>query len=108
MNEPRERIAAPRREFAAGIELLRFSESLCAASSLADLVRRFNIAFPPLFEVPMYGFYVVEPWTGKPQIVASANVSDVFLARYEQHGREVDSLHAHLVDTRRPAYNIEL
>jgi RNA polymerase sigma factor (sigma-70 family) len=56
----------------------------------------------------MYGFYVVEPWTGKPHIVASANVSDVFLARYEQHGREVDSLHTHLLDTRRPAYNIEL
>jgi DNA-binding CsgD family transcriptional regulator len=108
MDEPREGIAAPGREFVGGIELLHFSESLCAASNLGELARRFSAVFPPLFKVPMYGFYVVEPWTARLQIVASANVSDFFLARYERHGREVDSLHAHLVDTGRAAYNIGL
>jgi DNA-binding CsgD family transcriptional regulator len=107
MDEPREGIA-PGREFAGGIELLRFSESLCAASSLGELARRFHAVFPPLFKVPMYGLYVVEPWTARPEIVASANVSDFFLASYERHGREVDSLHAHLVETGRAAYNIGL
>jgi DNA-binding CsgD family transcriptional regulator len=108
MNGPREGLAAPGREFAGGIELLHFSESLCAASNLGDLARRFNAVFPPLFQVPMYGFYVVEPWTARPQIIASANVSDFFLARYERYGREVDSLHAHLVHSGRAAYNIGL
>jgi DNA-binding CsgD family transcriptional regulator len=108
MNEPREGIVASGREFAGGIELLHFSESLCAAANLGELARRFNDVFPPLFKVPMYGLYVVEPWTARPQIIAWANVSDSFLARYERYGREVDSLHAHLVDTGRAAYNIGL
>jgi DNA-binding CsgD family transcriptional regulator len=108
MDGPREGIAAERRGFAGGAELLRFSQSLGAASSLPELVRRFDAAFPPLFKVPMYGFYVVEPWTGRPEIVASANVSDYFLACYERHGREVDALDVHLRATSRPAYNIGL
>jgi DNA-binding CsgD family transcriptional regulator len=91
-----------------GIELLRFSESVSTATSLPDLVRAFHAVFPPVFGVPMYGFYVVEPWTGRPEIVASANVSDVFLARYEERGREVDSLHEHLLGTGRAAYNAAL
>jgi DNA-binding CsgD family transcriptional regulator len=90
------------------MELLRITQSLCSATSLGDLARRFDADFPRLFSVPMYGFYVVEPWTGKPEIVASANVSDYFLASYEQCGREVDSLHDHLVSAREPAYNIGL
>jgi DNA-binding CsgD family transcriptional regulator len=88
--------------------LLRLSEALRAASCLADLARRFDAAFPPLFGVPMYGLYVIEPWTGSPQIVASANVSGHFLTRYERVGREVDCLNAHLRATRRPAYNLDL
>jgi hypothetical protein len=80
-------------ELPGSIELLRFTQSLCAASSLAELARSFHAEFPSLFAVPMYGLYVIEPWTGNPEIVASANVSDFFLARYEQVGREVDSLH---------------
>ena len=90
MNEPREGIVAQGREFAGGIELLHFSESLCAAENLEELAHRFNAVFPPLFKVPMYGLYVVEPWTARPQIVAWANVSDSFLGRYERYGREVD------------------
>jgi hypothetical protein len=108
MDEPRKAVAAAGREFTGSIELLRFSESICAASSLTDLARRFNAVFPPLFDVPMYGLYAVEPWTGKPEIVTSTNVSDFFLARYERAGREVDSLYAHLVETRQAAYNIGL
>src|SRR5262245_19303443 len=88
--------------------LLRLGEALCAATSIADLARRFDAAFPSLFGVPMYGLYVIEPWTGRPQIIASANVSGHFLARYEREGREVDCLHAHLRATRGPAYNLHL
>jgi DNA-binding CsgD family transcriptional regulator/GAF domain-containing protein len=101
-------MATDGRNFAGGTELLQFAQSLCSASSLEELAHRFDAGFPPLFRAPMYGLYVVEPWTGDPEIVASANVSDFFLACYERHGREVDSLHAHLVDTGRAAYNLGL
>lgn len=88
--------------------LLRLGEALCAATGLADLARRFDAVFPSLFGVPMYGLYVIEPWTGSPRLVTSAGVSPHFLARYEREGREVDCLHAHLHSTRRPAYNLAL
>jgi RNA polymerase sigma factor (sigma-70 family) len=88
--------------------ILHFSASLCGASTVADLARRFNAAYPALFGVPMYGFYAVEPWTGGMDLLASANVSDVFLARYERQGRELDVLYDELVRTERPVYNLEL
>jgi len=91
-----------------GTALLRLGEALCAATSLPDLARRFDAVFPSLFGVPMYGLYVIEPWTGRTQLVASSGVSGPFLARYEREGREVDCLHAHLRATRRPAYNLAL
>jgi DNA-binding CsgD family transcriptional regulator len=88
--------------------LLRLGEALCAATGFTDLARRFDAVFPSLFGVPMYGLYVIEPWTGSPQIVASAGVSGHFLARYEREGREVDCLQVHLHSTGRPAYNAAL
>jgi RNA polymerase sigma factor (sigma-70 family) len=96
------------RGLAGGLELLHFSESLCGASTVGDLARRFNAAFPVLFGVRMYGFYGVEPWTGGMELLASAGVSDTFLARYERQGREVDVLYEELVRTNRPVYNIGL
>jgi DNA-binding CsgD family transcriptional regulator len=93
---------------AGGVELLHFSESLCGASTVADLARRFTAVFPALFGIRMYGFYGVEPWTGGMELLASANVSDMFLARYERQGREVDVLYEALIRTGRPVYNIGL
>jgi DNA-binding CsgD family transcriptional regulator/GAF domain-containing protein len=96
-------------EVGGGLELVHFAHAVCSASSLEELGRRFAAGFAPLFEsAPMYGLYVVEPWSGRPELVNSVNVSDVFLARYEQVGREVDTLTDHLLATQRPAYNIDL
>jgi DNA-binding CsgD family transcriptional regulator len=91
-----------------GRELWGLAESLFGARDLPDLARRFQVSFPPLFDVPMHGLYVIEPWRGEPQIVASANVSDYFLACYEGEGREVDTLNRHLLETGKPAYNLDL
>jgi DNA-binding CsgD family transcriptional regulator len=91
-----------------GAALLRLGQALSAATGLADLARRFDAVFPSLFGVPMYGLYVIEPWTGSPRLVTSAGVSGHFLARYEREGREVDCLHTHLRATKRPAYNAAL
>jgi len=54
----------------------------------------------------MYGLYIVDPWTGAQACVASAGVSDCFLARYERGGRELNWLGAHLDATGRAAYNM--
>jgi DNA-binding CsgD family transcriptional regulator len=82
---------------------------LCAASSLEELGRRFNVAFRSLFDdVPTYGLYAIDDWTGAPRLVTSTNVSDVFLARYEEYGRGSEPLEAHRTATGRPAYNIAL
>jgi DNA-binding CsgD family transcriptional regulator len=89
-------------------ELLHVSESLCGATTVADLARRFSAVLPAMFGIRMYGFYAVEPWTGGMELLVSANVSDMFLAQYERHGREVDVLYDELVRTGRPVYNIGL
>jgi DNA-binding CsgD family transcriptional regulator len=91
-----------------GTELLDFTRTLCAASSRQQLSRRFAEGFSRLFDFPMYGLYVIDPWTGAEQCIASAGVSDSFLARYERGGRELNWLKAHLDATGGAAYNMAL
>lgn len=103
------RVASARDEVpGGGVELLRVVQMLCAASCLEELGRRFDVALRWLFDVPMRGLYANDEWTGAPRLVTSANVSDVFLARYEEYGRAVDPLDAHMATTGRAAYNIAL
>jgi RNA polymerase sigma factor (sigma-70 family) len=98
----------PDREPAAGVELLDFTRTLCAASSHRQLERRLAEGFGRLFDLPMYGLYIVDPWTGAPRCAASAGVSDSFLARYERGGRELNWLGDHLDATGRVVYNMAL
>jgi DNA-binding CsgD family transcriptional regulator len=91
-----------------GAELLEFTRTLCAASSRQQLSRRFAEGFSRLFDLPMYGLYVIDPWTGAEQCIASAGVSDSFLARYERGGRELNWLKAHLDATGGAVYNMAL
>jgi RNA polymerase sigma factor (sigma-70 family) len=98
----------PEPEPATGAELLAFARTLCAAASRQQLSRRFAEGFDRLFDLPMYGLYIVDPWTGTQRCVASAGVSDCFLARYERGGRELNWLGAHLDTTGRAAYNLDL
>jgi DNA-binding CsgD family transcriptional regulator len=91
-----------------GVELLDFTRTLCAASSRQQLSHRFAAGFSQLFDLPMYGLYITDPWTGSEQCVASAGVSDSFLARYERGGRELNWLKEHLDATGRAVYNMAL
>lgn len=91
-----------------GVELLHFARTLCASASHAELQKRFNAGFGRLFDLPMWGLYTLDPWTGRPQCVASMGVSDSFLARYERGGRELNWLQEHLDATGHPAYNMAL
>jgi hypothetical protein len=67
-----------------GVELLHFAQTLCGSANHAELQKRFTAGFGRLFDLPMWGLYTLDPWTGRPQCVASMGVSDSFLARYER------------------------
>ena len=99
---------ADRGNLGGGVDLVRFAQAVCGATSLDELAHRFSTVFAPLFDAPMYGIYVVEPWSGRPELVTAINVSDAFLTRYEQVGREVDSLYEHLLATSQPVYNLDM
>lgn len=93
-----------------GVELLAFTRKLCAASSLAKIGDAFLAGFGRVLEAPRYALYILDSRTGRPRHVVSANISDTFLARYEQmpEGRQSDPLLAHVIDTGRAAYNLAL
>ena len=91
-----------------GVELLTFAQTLCAASNHAELQKRFSSGFGRLFDLPMWGLYTVDGWTGRPVCVASMGVSDRFLARYERGGRELNWLQEHLDASGRAVYNLAL
>jgi hypothetical protein len=78
---------------------VRVIGSVCAATDLDDLRRRFLAGAGGAIR----GFELHDPPT-----VATANVSDAFLARYEQEARAVDPVLAEALRTGRPAYNLAL
>jgi DNA-binding CsgD family transcriptional regulator len=97
-------IQLPGSEQAGGIQLLRFAQSLAAASSHEQLRRTFLAGFGPLLGVPMYGYALVDS-TGYPTCVANGNVSPTFVARYERRAKDVDPVLAQAYATGRPTYN---
>jgi DNA-binding CsgD family transcriptional regulator/GAF domain-containing protein len=101
---------APRHgsDLAKGTELVRFTESLLAASSLEDLRQRYLAGFGRLLDVRINGFDLVDPETTRQTYSASVNVSDAFLASYRRNGWRVDPLRSAAYATGRPAYNGDL
>ena len=93
---------------ASGVELLQFAQALCVSTNQAQLERRFAAGFGRLLRLPMYGVYLVDPWTGNERCFAPVGVSDSFLARYWRGGRELNWLQAHLDATGRAVYNMAL
>lgn len=89
-------------------ELVRFAQGLAAAGTLEQLERHFLGGFGALLGVQMYGYDLVDPLTGRASCVAVANVSDLFVARYEREGRELDPVTVEARATGKPAYNLAL
>jgi len=87
---------------------VRFVGSLSAAASLDDLQRTFVAGFPRVLDAQMYGYDLVDPRTGRAERSVTVNVSDAFVARYEDEARAIDPVLAHALDTGRPAYNLAL
>jgi DNA-binding CsgD family transcriptional regulator len=96
-------------EQGAEFKLVRFARSLSAASSRKQLERRFLGGFGRLLGVQMYAVDLADPLTGETSCVgATANVSDLFCARYEREGRDLDPVTAEAFATKRPAYNLAM
>jgi RNA polymerase sigma factor (sigma-70 family) len=95
-------------EPASGVELLHFTQRLCASSSYAELEHRFVAGFGRLFGLPMHALYITDPCTGRQQCLAPTGISDSFRARYERVGQELNWLQARLDATGRPVYNMAL
>jgi DNA-binding CsgD family transcriptional regulator len=53
----------------------------------------------------MYGFYALEADDARIQHNVAVNVSDLFVARYIQHGMEIDPLRVRSLETGRAVYN---
>src|SRR5262249_4439372 len=76
-------------------------------SSYAELERAFARGFCSVADVPMAGFYALDPASRRIVHNVAVNVSDVFVARYER-AMERDPLLVEARSTGRPVYNLAL
>jgi DNA-binding CsgD family transcriptional regulator len=84
--------------------LLAFARGLAEASSYEQLEQAFALGFCRVLDVPMCGFYALDPKSRRIAHNVAVNVSDVFVARYER-AMERDPLLAEARSTGRPVYN---
>jgi DNA-binding CsgD family transcriptional regulator len=88
------------------VALVRLTAALCAANSLGELERAFA-GFGPMMSVPMYGFYALDPGSERIEHNVGVNVSDAFVACYED-AIEFDPLIETSRTKARAVYNLEL
>jgi DNA-binding CsgD family transcriptional regulator len=92
---------------APAIPLLRFFEELVEADDIPALERIYWKGVGEFVEIPMGALYLFGK-SGEVERIASENVSDVFLARYEEIGRPIDPLLEHTLREGAPADNVTL
>jgi DNA-binding NarL/FixJ family response regulator len=92
----------------AGVGVLWYAEALSGADDMATLERRCLGGIARLIPPRFYGLYEINPHTGNALRVASRNVSDVFLAKYERGGRDSDPLFGHIAETGEAACSLDL
>jgi DNA-binding CsgD family transcriptional regulator/GAF domain-containing protein len=88
-------------------KVLGFARGLAEASSYDQLERAFALGFGSVLDVPMCGFYVLDPESKRIAHNVAVNVSDVFVARYER-AMERDPLLVEARASGRPVYNLAL
>ena len=88
-------------------ELLDFFEELTRGDALGDLERSYCRGVARLVPHTMRAIYLFDG-NGRLERVAAENVSDFFLAKYEEVGRAVDPLFSRLQATNAPVDNMEL
>lgn len=81
-------------------------DSLLRCRDEDDLGRRFLVHARRSLDRPMLGVYLFDRETVRPAHIATENVSDAFLARYEHVGRSIDPVLAEAVRSHAPHYNL--
>jgi DNA-binding CsgD family transcriptional regulator/GAF domain-containing protein len=108
MTGPWQDMSLPRHELAGGLAVVRFAEALSASSSIDQIERTFLAHFGRLIGVRMYGFDLVDRTTGRVTHNVAANVSEIFVARYQRDIMDDDPLRAQALSTGRATYNMAL
>lgn len=73
---------------------------------MGELERAFHARAPALLNMPMRGFYLLDDSGTRAEAISVANVSDSFVARYEQAARPVDPLLRRALESDAPVYNL--
>jgi DNA-binding CsgD family transcriptional regulator len=93
---------------ATATDQLGFLDGLLRSSDEGELGRRFLARARRLIDRPMLGVYLFDRETVRPGHIATENVSDAFLSRYEDVGRTIDPVLAEAVSSRAARYNLAL
>src|SRR5690606_1411860 len=89
------------------VALLQLFEQLIRAGSLEELERAYRRRVGDFVAMPMCALYLHDA-SGKVERIAGENVSDYFLARYEEIGRPIDPRLRHAMSELAPADNAML
>jgi DNA-binding CsgD family transcriptional regulator len=87
-------------------ELMNFVQCLAQTSTVADLEATYLREVGRILPLPMHGVYHLDPVTRTVDRYAAANVSDIFLSRYEQIGRTEDPIIAHVLSSGTVGYSL--
>jgi len=105
---PDKRLAttSPHAQTSPEVALVRLTGAFCEANSLEELEPAFA-GFGSLMSVPMYGFYALAPGSQRIEYNVGINVSDAFVARYED-AMEFDPLIEASRTNAGAVYNLDL
>lgn len=87
-------------------QLVDLAHALSSAASMGELERAFHACAPALLKMPMRGFYLLDDSGTRAEAISVANVSDSFVARYEQSARPVDPVLRRALEGDAPVYNL--
>jgi len=80
-------------------------ESLSNASSLEVMEQRYLQLVRRTIDSSAVGLYLLSPVTGRTERLAASGVSDYFLSRYEEVGRDRDPVLRHVLENRVATHN---
>lgn len=87
---------------------LKLAADLVRAESIGDLTRRLYAGIGEIFGTDSVGFDVLEPNTHRLRSTSAQGVSEFFLARYDQVGRDIDPVLNRALISKNIAYNLHM
>jgi DNA-binding CsgD family transcriptional regulator/GAF domain-containing protein len=98
-------VAAVRSWDAAAVPLAEMVESLTNSSSLEEMEQKYLRTVRGMIDSPAVGLYLLSPFTGRAERLAASGVSDYFLSRYEEAGRDRDPVLHYVLENKTATHN---